>query len=372
MPQLKASAALTPLKLTSAAIAPAGRILLGLTIGAFGAAVFLWLRLPLPWMLGAMTACLLAAIVRLPVARPRHLAPSMRVVLGVAVGASFTPELMGRIGEMAVSLAMIVPFVFAMGLLGVPFFQRVAKFDRPTAFFAAMPGGFNDMIAMGRDAGADQRKLSLAHATRVLMIVFAVPVWLQWSQGIAIGGRPASGVHISDLGPSDALNLLAIGVVGWLGAKRLGISGAAIVGPMLLSAVLHATGLVSAKVPRELINLAQIVLGTHAGCQFIGITAREFTTTVAAGVAYACGLLALAAGFTTAVVAMTGIDVSSVLLAYSPGGQAEMNLMAVVLGVDVAYVALHHLLRLALVVIGAQIVFKHWLRRPAPPVPPDG
>ncbi len=347
------------------------RALLALAIGATGSFLFVALRLPLPWMLGALTACFFAAILKLPINRPRKIIRPMRMVLGVAVGAAFSPELVGRAGGMVVSLAILVPFMLLIGFLGILYFRRLVGFDRPTAFFAAMPGGFNDMLAMGRDAGADLRKLSLAHATRVLIIVFAVPFWLQWSQGLVIGGRPVSATHIFDLGLTDVVVLLGCGLLGWWGAKRLGISGAAIVGPMIMSAVLHAAGLVEAKVPRELINLAQIVLGTHVGCQFLGITMREFVTTVAAGIAYTAGLLALTALFTTLVVEVTGLPIPPVLLAYAPGGQAEMNLMAVVLGTDVAYVALHHLLRLAIVIVGSQFLFKRWFGRSPPPAPQD-
>jgi uncharacterized membrane protein AbrB (regulator of aidB expression) len=62
---------------------------------------------------------------------------------------------------------------------------------------------------------------------------------------------------------------------------------------------------------------------------------------------------------------LTGFDPVSVLLAFAPGGQTELNLLAFVLGLDVAYVALHHLTRLAVVILGAQMIFrtkKHWRR----------
>ncbi len=52
-------------------------------------------------------------------------------------------------------------------------------------------------------------------------------------------------------------------------------------------------------------------------------------------------------------------------MAFAPGGQTELNLLAFILGVDVAYVALHHLARLAIVILGAQLVFatqKSWRR----------
>lgn len=340
------------------------RAAFALAVGSVGSMLFVELRLPLPWLLGALTACLIAAVVRLPLARPRPLVGPMRVVLGLAIGSTFTPALADRIGEMAISLVLLIPFVAVMGVLGFAFFERVVKLDRPTAFFAAMPGGFNDMLAMGRDAGANERQLSLVHATRVLIIVFTVPFWMQWTQGVEIGARPVALTHLGDLDAPTAALMLVCGAIGWWSARRLGISGAAIIGPMALTATLHVTGLLAFNVPVELINGAQLVLGAHAGCQFIGVTAREFVTTILGSIAYAIALLMLTALFSTLVLALTDADLISVVLAYSPGGQAEMNLIAVVLSGDAAYVALHHLARMAMVVLGAQFIFRYLSGRP--------
>ena len=40
------------------------RYLLAFVIGAIGAVIFVYFRLPLPWYLGALTACLIASVVR--------------------------------------------------------------------------------------------------------------------------------------------------------------------------------------------------------------------------------------------------------------------------------------------------------------------
>jgi uncharacterized membrane protein AbrB (regulator of aidB expression) len=56
--------------------------------------------------------------------------------------------------------------------------------------------------------------------------------------------------------------------------------------------------------------------------------------------------------------AWTGADKFAVLMAYAPGGQSELNLLAITLNLDVAFIALHHLVRVAAVIIGAQIVFR--------------
>ena len=46
------------------------------------------------------------------------------------------------------------------------------------------------------------------------------------------------------------------------------------------------------------------------------------------------------------------------VLSFAPGGLAEMALIALILGIDPAFVSAMHVLRIAMVVIGALLVFK--------------
>ena len=126
---------------------------------------------------------------------------------------------------------------------------------------------------------------------------------------------------------------------------------------MILSGLAHASGLTSAKVPVELLIFAQITLGIMLGAQFRGVTWKEFSATLIWGIAFGIVLLALTAIVSLGVSHLTGFNSASVLLAYAPGGQGELNLLGFLLGLDVAFIALHHIVRLAIVIFGAQIVF---------------
>ena len=331
---------------------------LALLVGAAGSVTFVYFNLPLPWFLGALTACLVASVVGAPIERPRPLAIPMRAVLGVAIGSAFTPALLDRAGSMAWSLLLLIPFmIFVIGL-GMVVYEKLGKFDRPTAFFAAVPGGLTDMTAMAEDSGANARAVILVQASRIVVIVFALPLWLQWHDGLAVGQAFASRVRIWEVAPLDAAIMIGMGLGGWLGARWLGLAGAPIVGPMLVSGFAHVFGLTEARVPLEVLIIAQISVGTLLGCQFRGLTMKEFSNTMVWGIAYAFVLLAIT-GFTAQWVAQfTGFSPVSVLLAFAPGGQTELNLLAFVLGLDVAYIALHHLVRLGVVILGAQLVFK--------------
>ncbi|MDX2158009.1 MAG: AbrB family transcriptional regulator [Hyphomicrobiaceae bacterium] len=332
--------------------------LTALLLGATGACIFYALKLPLPWFLGALTACLIGSVANLPVVRPKPLSIPMRAVLGVAVGSAYTPALLGRLGGMASSLALMVPFMMLVIGMGMAFYERIGKFDRPTAFYSAVPGGLTDMTTMAEDSGANVRAVILVQASRILVIVFALPLWLQWHDGLAVGQAFATRVRLGDIWPFDALVMVGMGWSGWWAASRLGLAGAPIVGPMLVSGTAHAFGFTLAKVPLEVLIIAQISVGTMLGCQFRGLTLKEFTGTMTWGIAYALFLLVVTGFVASGVSGLTGFDPVSVLLAFAPGGQTELNLLAYVLGLDVAYVALHHLMRLAIVILGAQLVFR--------------
>ena len=103
---------------------------------------------------------------------------------------------------------------------------------------------------------------------------------------------------------------------------------------------------------------AQVTIGIMLGSQFRGLTFNEFRTTMTWGAAFSVILIAVSLVVALAVSWATGFDSTSVLLAYAPGGQTELNLVAYILHLDVAYTALHHLVRLGFVIFGAQLVFK--------------
>ena len=53
--------------------------------------------------------------------------------------------------------------------------------------------------------------------------------------------------------------------------------------------------------------------------------------------------------------------VAALVLAYAPGGLAEMSLVALALSIDIAFVATHHAFRLFIVLMLAPPAFR-WLK----------
>ena len=325
-----------------------------LAVAAVGAGLFWALGLPLPFLFGPMCACLVAALLGARMQGAGQLGVAARTVLGLAVGASITPEVVDRLPSMAASLALVPLYVFLIGAIGVPYFRHVAKFDLPTSYYSAMPGGMQDMIVFGEVAGANVRALSLVQATRVLTIVTVAPFLLINYYGIAFV-NPV-GARAADLPVSEILIMIAAALVGWKGGERIGLFGAAIIGPMVVAAVLSLTGILVDRPPREAVLASQFLIGMSVGVYYVGVTLKELRHIVIVGMVFVLLLAVLAAAFTEVVV-LTGLAPAvEGFLAFAPGGQAEMAIIAIVAGADLGYVVTHHLARMVLVIVAAPAV----------------
>ena len=67
-------------------------------------------------------------------------------------------------------------------------------------------------------------------------------------------------------------------------------------------------------------------------------------------------LLAVLAALFTEIVTLSGLAPPvEGFLAFAPGGQAEMTVLALVAGADLGFVILHHITRMVVVILGAPV-----------------
>lgn len=323
-----------------------------LAVALAGVAVFSALDLPLPFLFGPMIACLIAALAGVKLQGMGQVSTGARTVLGVAVGATVTPALLGQLPVMALSVGLVPLYILVIGLVGVPFFRRLG-FDPATSYYAAMPGGLQDMVVFGQEAGADVRALSLIHATRMLIIITLAPIILTTFYGVSLTNP--LGLPALDIPPWELALMVVAAFVGWKGGERIGLFGAAIIGPLIVTACLSLADLIHFRPPEEAILAAQVFIGIGIGVHYVGVTLRDLRNIVAAGVAFVILLAMLAAAFTE-VVTLTGLAKPvEGFLSFAPGGQAEMAMLAIIAGADLGFVVAHHVARIVLVITGAPI-----------------
>lgn len=335
------------------------RLALALLVGILGGLLFWWLNWPLAWLLGPMLATTIGSLARLDIAVPGALRTPMLAVLGVLLGSGFTPEMVGQLWGWLPTLLSLPAYVALVTAVSALYLRKVARFDLRTSLFAGAPGGFGEMVILGDQAGGDPRRIALVHAVRVLFIVLSVPLLVR-AFGMDLPAVPRA--HAATGWLDIAMLLLTAALGAWVG-KLVRLPAPPLLGGMLMSAVGHALGLLEGAPPAVILAIAQLVIGCSIGCRFAGFRLHDVLGTMVAGLGLT--IVMLLASFAVAVVIHLLSDASPLLLllALVPGGVAEMSVIGLALDVDPAFVATHHIVRIALVVAAAPYVSRWVIRR---------
>lgn len=328
-----------------------------LILGSFGGALFYLLKMPLPWMIGALIITTVTALVGVPLERSQRLRMVMVPVLGVMLGASFTPDALAHAGHWVVSLGSLLVFALTITTLVAFYLARVVGWDPATSYFSASPGGFGAMVLLGEAMGADERRISLNHSVRILITALTIPFWFRFFQGYQPGNMTMLGT-VTDFALRDAVILLACAVIGLLVAKRLRLPAEALLGPALLSAAVHLAGVTQARPPQEVVAVAQIVIGSAIGCRFVGVSVVRVSRILLRAVAITVVMLGSALAIAGTLAEATDLSFLALCLAFAPGGLAEMTLISLSLGIDTVFVSSHHIVRVLFLVTMAPLMFR--------------
>ncbi len=328
--------------------APLAMILTTLLATAGGGAAYA-MHWPLPWMLGAMATVMLATLAGFRVTIDPDVRIGMIYVIGVMIGSAFTPHILDGIATWTPTLLGLAGYVVVGTLASGFYLVRVAGFDRHTAFFAAFPGGLTQMSIIGGAIGADERAIAISHAVRIVLVVAAIPLF--FSLGLGLHRPDLASASLIDLSGFDGLVMLASVILGATLGHVLRVPAGFMIGPMIASAAFHMTEITAARPPDELVAAAQIILGASIGCRFVGAKLATMLRTGIHGLLAAFVLLAVTAVFVIVLDPFTPIGIEALVLAYAPGGLTEMSLIALALGLDLAFISTHHVVRIVLIML---------------------
>lgn len=340
------------------------QMLLAITIAAMGSILFIYLNLPLPWLLGSIfVSSILIRFENLPIKKPNKLfSTPVRVIVGVTIGSAFTPAILEQFEHYFLSLLFVVPYVILTAIVGILYYWKIQGFDKKTAYLAAMPGGVIEMVLLGEELKANVPKITLVQASRLFFIVLTLPFIIQYIFQIDISGNRLITEPISSLSVSDVLLLITIGIVGAIFGKKINLPAAYLIGPMFVSMLAFALGLIESKPPDELLKFVQVVIGTSIGFTFRGVKLQEIIKTLIGTLGHFLILAIITTIFIVIVHFSLDFPTLSIMLAFMPGGQTESNLIAILIAANVPYITMHHIVRLILVFNLAPIIARRYLK----------
>ena len=321
-----------------------------LTRGLIGGYLFSHYRLPMPWVLGAMSFTTVAAISGVRIWVPRWLQVSMTMVLGLLFGTTIAPDIFGRVLEWLPTVIAIFVFVLSTTAVSMLYLMRVVKTDRTTAYFCSAPGGVIPMTAMGAHYGGDMRYIALVQSMRLIATVVVVPVAFALFGDYHPTGAAGTGGALKDLPLYDIPVLIALAFGGWGLGKLCRLPAPELVGPMIVMAIVHAGGYFTAPFPDPVVAFAQLCLGGRLGAGFYRLDFRTFGKQLLQAISVALLMLAMGVIFSFALAPFTNAPITALILAYAPGGIAEMSIIAFNLQIEVVFVITHQMIRFLFVV----------------------
>jgi membrane AbrB-like protein len=242
----------------------------------------------------------------------------------------------------------------------------VHGWDPLSALLGASPGSMAQVMALSAEFKADVRGIAIVHVMRVLLIVLGLPA------GLALFGSTVEPV-VSTRGVSDLLVVRACdpgdGVDRCRARHVAGpFSGGLLFGAMAGSGFLHGLDLVRVSLPWWAGGAAVLTLGAVAGARFANTSPRMLLSYLGAAFGSFAVAVAVAAAFALIVVAFLPFRIADVIVAFAPGAQDTMMVLALALHLDPVYVGAHHLARFLAVSFSVAIVARRVVRRlPAQP-----
>jgi uncharacterized protein len=335
-----------------------------LLIAAVGGITFTLVGFPAGLVSGSVLAVAAAALFGRPVKVPAALARVCYVVVGILLGAVVTPQTVKGFVTWPASIALLVVASVAMIVATASYLRIVHRWEPLSALMGASPGSMAQVIALSSELGADLRAIAIVQTVRVLLLTVGIP------GGLALFGLVAPAVPVVR-GPAGGSSLgeivlvVAISSAVAVATASLRFPGGLLFGAMAGSGVLHGTGLVQAVPPWWIGSVAMIVLGAVVGSRFANTTLRLIVGYLGAAFGSFSVSLSIATFFALIVTRFFAFPIANVVVAFSPGAQDTMMVLALALHLDPVFVGAHHVARFLVVTFTVAIAARRMVKRDA-------
>ena len=338
-----------------------------LAIALAGGLTFTVIGLPAGLVSGSVVAVATAALLGRPMRVPLPLARICYVVVGTLLGTVVTPETLRGVITWPASVALLMLASLGMIAATMTYLRVVHRWDALSALMGASPGSMAQVIALSSELGGDLRAVAIVQTVRVLLLVVGLP------NGLALFGLVVPAVPVPR-GPAgfsvlgEMALLLGVAVTFALIFLRLRFPGGLLFGALAGSALLHGSGLIHAALPWWVGGASVITLGALVGSRFANTSARMLLGHLGAAFGSFAVSMVVASVFIAIVARLFAFPIANIVIAFAPGAQDTMMVLALALHLDPVYVGAHHLARFLVVTLAVAIA----ARRIAPErdVPP--
>lgn len=333
-----------------------------LLIGALGGTVFTLLGFPAGLISGSLLSVAVAALIGRSVMVPRPLTRVISVLVGISLGAVVTPETLKGLISFPLSIAILLISTVIMVAATTSYLRFVHGWDAQTALFGASPGALAQVMTLAAEYGADMRKIAIVQVMRVVVLTIGIPT------GLAYFGLMVQGGMMFRVGPPttamEVVILVAVSTATALLANWLRFPGGLMFGAMLGSAALHGSGYIHAILPWWVAAAAVVGIGSVTGSRFANTDPRTLVKYLGAALGSFAVAISVATLFVVLLTSLLSVRIPDTVVAFAPGAQDTMMVLALALHLDPIFVGAHHVSRFLLVSLALPLLAGRLQKKP--------
>ena len=344
------------------------RWLYTLFLSLVGGIIFTLFHAPIPWLLGPMTAGLIAS--RFNTIRlywPVQLRNTGLIIVGYLLGLSITKDTLVQIGHQLPSMLITTLIILLFSAFLAWVISKWANIDYKTTLTGSIPGGLSQMVTLGEEIkGIDLTVVTLIQVSRLLCIIFLVPFLLfsplysNGDEAQQIGLKAA--VHMNEwsgLFPNILLFFGASILVAFFG-KKFKLPTPFLLGPILATAILGISGVHGPQLPNLLINISQLLIGGYFGLMMKTNHFPNKVKMIGFALLNGVALTAFCWGLSIVVEITHHLSAVSSFLSVAPGGMDQMGLIAKELHANLSIITGYQIFRIFFILFIVPPVLK-WL-----------
>ncbi|MBS4208175.1 AbrB family transcriptional regulator [Bacillus sp. FJAT-50079] len=282
-------------------------------------------------------------------------------ILGVELGQKINTNVLNIFMENWLFVCIILLVSVLFSLLSGMILWRFSQTDMLTSLIGTAPGGISYLPVFAEEVGANIATVSIIQIVRVLLVIGTMPFLVfYWTSNHYIGAMNEQTAIVSFALPEASLIIWTVIIVlvaagGSFLARFLKLPTPWLLGSMVIIALLQTVsfGPAGGEIwwPSSILILSQIMIGTSIGSRlnkqlFVGLKRILLVSSLSSIV-----LIIVMVLCATLVSKLTEISWITAILAFAPGGIAEMAVTAVTLNADSTFVVAVQVLRIAVVIM---------------------
>lgn len=344
-----------------------------LAVATVGGLTLNWLGFPAGLVTGSLLGVATAGLLGRPVHMPVPLSRAISVLVGISLGAVVTPDTLKGLAAFPLAVVVLAISTLCMILATSTYLRVVHGWDARSALFGSSPGALAQVMTLSAEYKADLRAIAIVQTMRVVALTIGIPAGLSYFGLTASGGLMARFVAAGPPSiPELAILVVASTVSAWL-VFRFRLPGGLMFGAMLASAILHGGGYIHAILPWWVAYAAVIGIGAVTGSRFANTDPFTLLRLLGAALGSFAVAMTVAALSVLALTMLMSVRPADVVVAFAPGAQDTMMVLALSLHLDPVFVGALHLSRFLLVSFLVPFLahrIKRDAPRPADEIPP--